>query len=258
MPIPADAMTTTVRRPALCDIDVRRELRKRAAFAIAVLAVGLLLLTFATVLDVIAHARATRFESHAYAVDTYITKSPTGAYATFDHAPWAVPVVLNDPSEWHALEYTTVWVNRRDAQDVRIPTETKAFIGNLYSAQEAAVTIGVILLLVAGALGFVWLRKRRILSAHAWRSIAFAPTWRAREYTVEPDRVRYLARRLDLASDGKLQVAGPLEPASSARSIVRREASNRMYVVRGPLIALEWGRPARGAERIEGIRPVSG
>jgi hypothetical protein len=166
----------------------------------------------------------------------------------FDRPPFIVPVVLNDPSTGRASQHTTVWVSRSDPRDVRIASETRAFIGSLYPVQESAGTIGVVLLLAGAEVAFIWWRQRRILAAHPWRSIAIAPSQHARECLGEPRGVRYRSRRLRLTSGGVLQIAGPREPAQTAWSIVRREACSRMYVVRGPLTAREPGPALRTAE----------
>jgi len=234
-------MTATVHRTALCDIYARRELRKTAIPALVLLALALALLTVAASLDGIAHARVSRFESHAYETTANIEKGPRGAYAALTRAPWEVPVVVNDSSEWHSSEFVSVWVDNRNPNDIRIPTETKAFLGGLYDVQIASAVIGALVLLLGVGVAFVWLRRRQILASYPWRWISLSESPRARECVVEPERIRYRARRFALMDQADLEVAGPAEPKKDARSIVRATTSNRMYVVRGPLAPMEVG-----------------
>src|SRR5262249_31786392 len=127
-------------------------------------------------------------------------------------------------------------VDDENPYDVRIDTETHAFLGDLYYAQVATGWSGAIAAIGATAVGAFWARKRRILAAHPWRRVTTAPGSRPKDFVVESDRGRYRTRHGDLIGSAGVQVAGPIRAAPQTYSVVRRDGSNKLYVVRGPRV----------------------
>jgi len=231
-------MSVRMGRTAIRDLDVRRELRRPLVCACVLGALALLTLSLALSLDALAHARERHWELHAYWRDARIEKTNGDVFVSIEGEDGRVPVTVNDPSDWSQGEWTEVFINQTDNRDVRIATETKAFLGPLYTVQVWAWVIFVLTVVPAAVVGFVLFFKRSILAAHPWRSIEIRSAGRRHWFVAPADRSRFGSRAIPCECR-EVQIAGPLQPALRSYSIIRLDNSPKLRVVRGPRFPVE-------------------
>jgi hypothetical protein len=225
-------------RAASRDLHVRRQLRRPLICACVLGTIALVALALGAVLNAVAHAREQSFARHAVSAQATIEDNGGKPFADWDLGNDPVPVVFNHSWSWSSGDYDAILVNENDPSDVRVASETRAFLGSLYDVQEAAVAVGVVFGVVALAFGSVWFFKWSILSSHPWRSIEVRPGGRPHWFVSPGDRSRFRSWSLP-PECREVEIAGPLEPAPGTYSVVRLDNSPKLRVVRGPRYPVE-------------------